>query len=46
MWGRLLGVGFVLPGAYFLTRGYINGAFAKRLGLLFFMGGTQGLVGW
>jgi len=46
MWGRLLGVGFVVPGAYFLARRYITGAMAKRLGLLFFMGGTQGLVGW
>lgn len=46
MWGRFLGLAFVLPGAYFLSRGFINGAMARRLGLLFFMGGTQGLVGW
>lgn len=46
MWGRLLGVTFLVPGTYFLARGFINGALAKRLGLLFFMGGTQGLVGW
>ncbi|KAJ9516738.1 hypothetical protein QJQ45_027143, partial [Haematococcus lacustris] len=46
MWGRLLGLAFVVPGAYFAARGYINAAMAKRLGLLLFMGGTQGLVGW
>lgn len=46
MWGRMLGVAFLVPGAYFTARGYINAALAKRLGLLFFMGGTQGLVGW
>ncbi len=41
MWGRLLGVAFVLPGSYFLARGYINAALGKRLGVLFMMGGTQ-----
>jgi len=35
-----------VPGAYFLARGYINGALGRRLGLLFLMGGAQGLVGW
>jgi cytochrome c oxidase assembly protein subunit 15 len=46
MWGRALGFVFALPAAYFAARGMINAALAKRLGLLFFMGGTQGLVGW
>jgi cytochrome c oxidase assembly protein subunit 15 len=46
MWGRLLGLAFVVPGAYFAARGYINAALARRLGILLFMGGTQGLVGW
>jgi cytochrome c oxidase assembly protein subunit 15 len=41
MWGRLLGLTFVVPAAYFAARGAINGALAKRLGLLFTMGGTQ-----
>jgi heme A synthase len=43
---RLLGVGFAVPASYFLARGYINGALGKRLGLIFAMGGAQGLVGW
>lgn len=42
----MLGVGFAVPGAYFLARGFINGALGRRLGLLFLMGGAQGLVGW
>lgn len=46
MWGRLLGVGFAVPCAYFIARGAIKGPLARRLGLLFAMGGTQGLVGW
>ena len=46
MWGRFLGVAFLVPGSYFLARGFINGALGRRLGLLFLMGGTQGLVGW
>jgi heme A synthase len=35
-----------LPAAYFASRGLINGPLGRRLGLLFLMGGTQGLVGW
>lgn len=46
MWGRALGLAFVLPGSYFLARGYIRGALGKRLALLGLMGGAQGLVGW
>jgi hypothetical protein len=43
---RLLGLGFAVPGTYFLARGFINGALGRRLGVLFLMGGAQGLVGW
>lgn len=46
MWGRFLGLAFALPAAAFAARGWVNGALARRLGLLFVMGGTQGLVGW
>ncbi|GLC33590.1 hypothetical protein PLESTB_000092600 [Pleodorina starrii] len=46
MWGRFLGLAFALPAAFFLAKGWVNGALGRRLGLLFFMGGTQGLVGW
>jgi len=46
MWGRLLGVVFAGPALYFVARGHINKPLGRRLGLLFLMGGTQGLVGW
>ncbi len=46
MWGRFLGLAFALPAAAFAARGWVNGALGRRLGLLFVMGGTQGLVGW
>ncbi len=46
MWGRLLGVAFILPATYFGLKGYISRPLAGRLGLLFLMGGAQGLVGW
>lgn len=42
----MLGLGFAVPGTYFLARGFINGALGRRLGVLFLMGGAQGLVGW
>jgi cytochrome c oxidase assembly protein subunit 15 len=46
MWGRILGLVFAGPAVYFAAKGYINKPLAKRLGLLFAMGGGQGLVGW
>ena len=46
MLGRTLGVLFVVPAAYFTARGYICRPLAPRLGVLFAMGGMQGLIGW
>ncbi len=46
MWGRVLGLVFAVPAAYFVYRGWVNGALGRRLGLLFAMGATQGFVGW
>jgi Cytochrome oxidase assembly protein len=46
MWGRLLGVVFAVPAVYFAARGAVTRPLVGRLGLLFLMGGTQGLVGW
>ena len=46
MWGRALGVVFAVPAVYFAARGWVNGPLARRLGLLFAMGATQGFVGW
>ncbi|CAL8462918.1 g2452 [Coccomyxa elongata] len=46
MWGRALAVVFAVPAVYFAARGWVNGPLARRLGLLFAMGATQGFVGW
>lgn len=46
MWGRALGLVFVVPAAWFVARGAVRGPLAGRLGLLAAMGATQGLVGW
>ena len=46
MLGRVVGVCFAVPWAYFAIRGRIPAGYGKRMGMLFAMGGTQGLVGW
>lgn len=46
MWGRVLGLVFALPFAYFLSTRQVSSPLGRRLGLLFSLGGAQGLVGW
>ncbi len=46
MFGRLIGLAFVVPGVYFAARGKIPKQFYPRMGLLFGLGGGQGLIGW
>lgn len=46
MWGRVLGLYFVGPLAYFASKGYITSTLAKRLGVFFILGATQGMIGW
>lgn len=46
MMGRTVGVAFALPGMYFAARGMIPRSLYPRLGLLFALGGGQGLIGW
>lgn len=46
MMGRFLGVAFVGPLLYFAARKRIPRTLYPRLGLLFGLGGTQGLIGW
>jgi len=41
MLGRTVGVVFGLPLLYFVARGRVRGPLAKRLGLLFLLGGAQ-----
>jgi len=46
MWGRALGVYFVVPLAAFAAKGWVTAPLGRRLGLLCLAGGSQGLVGW
>ena len=46
LWGRLIGIAFLAPLVWFALRGSIDRRLAKRLGLLFLLGGLQGAIGW
>lgn len=46
LWGRLIGVAFAVPLAFFLLRGWLDRRLAPRLMLLFVLGGLQGALGW
>lgn len=44
--GRWVGVLFLAPFLYFWVRGYFGAGVARRLGVLFILGGAQGVLGW
>jgi cytochrome c oxidase assembly protein subunit 15 len=46
LWGRLIGLAFALPLAWFWLRGRIPAGLGPRLLLLLVLGGMQGAVGW
>ena len=46
LWGRLLGVVFLIPFIYFLVKGRFRKNMALPLAILFLLGGLQGLIGW
>lgn len=46
MLGRVVGVCFAAPWAYFALRRRIPPGYHNRMRVLFTLGGTQGLVGW
>jgi heme a synthase len=46
LWGRLIGLAFAVPLAFFLVRGWLDRRLAPRLLLLFVLGGLQGALGW
>lgn len=46
LWGRLLGVVFLVPLLVFWARGALGWRLLPRLLLLFALGGLQGAVGW
>ncbi|MDA0652510.1 MAG: COX15/CtaA family protein [Proteobacteria bacterium] len=46
LWGRLIGVAFLLPFLWFWVRGRLTDPMVWRLGGVFLLGGLQGLLGW
>ena len=46
LWGRLIGVLFLLPFLWFLIRRTISGTLAVKLVGMFLLGGAQGVLGW
>lgn len=46
LWGRLIGIVFLLPFLWFLLRGRIRRGLAPRLALIFALGAAQGGLGW
>jgi len=46
LWGRLIGLAFLVPLVWFAVRGAIDRRLAQRLGILFLLGGLQGGIGW
>ena len=46
LFGRLLGLAFLLPFLWFLWRGWIGRRMALPLAGIFLLGGLQGAVGW
>ncbi len=46
LWGRLIGLVFALPLAWFWLRGQLTPALKPRLAALLVLGGLQGALGW
>jgi len=46
IFGRCIGLAFFLPWVVFVVRKQLQGKLAYRTGLIFVLGGMQGLLGW
>ena len=46
LWGRIIGVAFLLPFLAFLAMRWISRGLAVRLLVIFMLGGLQGTLGW
>lgn len=46
VWGRLIGIFFLLPFLYFLAAGKIDKPLRPKLVVMFLLGGLQGVLGW
>ncbi|HET6618513.1 MAG TPA: COX15/CtaA family protein [Dongiaceae bacterium] len=46
LWGRLIGLAFLVPFLWFWIRGHLHRRWAGQLIAIFALGGLQGLMGW
>ena len=46
LWGRLIGIVFAVPFAYFLWRRWLDRALTMKLAVALVLGGAQGGLGW
>ena len=46
LWGRLIGVAFLVPFLWFWARGQLRGGKARRVFAIFILGALQGVMGW
>ena len=46
MWGRLIGIVFIIPFVFFLYKKWINKLLLNKLLVLFTLGAIQGIIGW
>lgn len=46
LWGRLIGLAFAVPLAWFWLRGQLSPALKPRLLVMLVLGGLQGVLGW
>ena len=46
LWGRILGVAFILPFLWLIIRRNVPNGFGGRLFALLVLGGSQGVIGW
>lgn len=46
VWGRMIGLLFLLPFLYFLVKGYIKKPMMPKMVIMFVLGGLQGVMGW
>jgi cytochrome c oxidase assembly protein subunit 15 len=46
LWGRIIGITFLLPFFYFHLRGWISRSLASKLIFIFMLGMAQGVLGW
>jgi len=46
VWGRLIGIVFIIPWLYFIIRKQLSAKAIKHTAILLLLGGLQGLIGW